>query len=397
MRIALVGGGSSAHVLAALLGGADHEVSILTRRPRDWAPEVTLEYQSSGGQMVENFRGKLKLASDQPAAIIPNAEVVILCMPVAKYRAALHEIAPWIPRDRPIHLGTIYGQGGFNWMVKEIIREYKLERISYFAVGLIPWICRTRTYGRTGITYGPKNYNIAAAYPAHEFDFLNQSILDDVCYRWFGKGRFHAADNFLSLTLSVDNQIIHPTRLYGLHLRYQGRWARKEQVPLFYRDYDQLSADLLKELDEDYSRVREAIKTRFPQLSFLYMLDYLALERLSYGSSNTNILESFVKSETLGAISTPVVPDKENNFVIDSNHRFFTDDIYYGLCVTKWIAQDMGIGVASLDRILNWAQGVLQDKIIDGDRLLMDPQPANRFKYGVPSSYGFNQIEQIVD
>jgi len=121
---------------------------------------------------------------------------------------------------------------------------------------LIPWICRIIEYGKVGVTYGCHEINIVAVSPPNRFSELNDILLKNICERWLKKGSFRQAANFLSLTLSVDNQIIHPSRCYGLFLRYDGKWAHKEDIPYFYRDYDQKSADLLQELDVDYSKIR---------------------------------------------------------------------------------------------------------------------------------------------
>ena len=79
---------------------------------------------------------------------------------------------------------------------------------------------------------------------------------------------------------------------------------------MFYRDYDDVSAQLLAALDADYSKVREKIKSLYPDKNFKHMLDYLALERFSYQSHNTDVKESFVNSQTLVSIATPVVQNE---------------------------------------------------------------------------------------
>ena len=88
-------------------------------------------------------------------------------------------------------------------------------------------------------------------------------------------------------------------------------------------------------------------------------LDYLALERLSYQSENSDIRDSFATSATLGAIKPPTLQQEDGNWAIDTNHRFFTDDIGYGLCITKWVADQLGLTVPTIDintrRIIGFA------------------------------------------
>ncbi len=396
--VTVAGGGASAHVLIPFLSAAGHPVRLLTRRPGEWSREVALELQSIDGEVERTFRGKLEKVSDDPAEVIPGTDVVILCMPVAKYRLALHGLAPHLDREREVFVGTIYGQAGFNWMVGEIEHELGLESITTFAVGLIPWICRVLDYGSRGVTYGSKEVNVAAVSPRDRFAALDGAFLSSLCERWLDKGAFVQADSFLSLTLSVDNQIIHPARCYGLFRRYGGRWESAEEIPYFYRDFDELSADVLRALDADYSEVREGIRARFSDREFPHMLDYLALERLSYQSANTDIRESFTTSQTLGAIKPPTRQLADGAWAIDTDHRFFTDDISYGVCIAKWLAEQLEVEVPTIDSIIEWVQELRGERYIANGRLLVDEESlAGRFRSGIPPVYGIEDLAGVVD
>lgn len=396
--VTIVGGGASAHVLIPFLSGVGHRVQLLTRRPGQWSSEVALELQSIDGELEETFRGSLARVSDDPAEVVPGSDLVVLCMPVCKYRIALHHLAPHLRRDGEVFVGTIYGQAGFNWMVREIEREHGLDNLVTFAVGLIPWICRVRHYGSVGITYGSKEVNVAAVSPRDRFEALDEAFFDAICARWLGKGAFRPSDSFLSLTLSVDNQIIHPSRCYGLFRRYGGRWQSEEEIPYFYRDFDEVSAEALRALDADYSKVREAIRARFPDRSFAYMLDYLALERLSYQSENTDIRESFTSSQTLGAIKPPTKRLPDGSWGIDTDHRFFTDDVSYGVCIAKWLAQELGIAVPTMDAIIEWVQELTGESYIEHGELLVDGESLARpFRSGIPPVYGMRTVEEVVE
>ena len=397
-NVTIVGGGSSAHVLIPFLSGAGFDVNILTRKPKEWSRKVDVQLHSIHGELLEVFSGALTKISDNPAEVIPQASFVILCMPVCKYRFALHGLAPHLAKDKEVFVGTIYGQAGFNWMVDEIKRKFDLNNITTFAIGLIPWICRVIEYGKVGVTYGCKDLNVVAVSPPNRFSELNDLLLKNICERWLKKGSFRQAANFLSLTLSVDNQIIHPSRCYGLFLKYDGKWANKKDIPYFYRDYDQKSADLLQELDADFSKIRDTIKAKYPQQDFQYMLDYLGLERLSYQSENTDIRESFTTSLTLGAIKPPTIQLESGEWIIDKDHRFFTDDIHYGLCIAKWIADQLALDVPTIDSIIDWAQQLRNEKIIKGNRLLLNSESlTSEFMSGIPPVYGLNSIDDILD
>jgi hypothetical protein len=395
LKICIVGGGNSTHTLVPLLSDAGHVVNLLTRRPGEWTDMVSVSKVSPDGKVEACLTGRIATRSSRPEDVVPGCNVIFLSLPVSKYRLVLDQIGPWIDRDRKVIIGTIYGQGGFNWMVDEVKAKFGLPNVVMFACGLVPWITRTASYGKEGLTYGSKSVNVVAVSPKEDFLKLNNLLLNDLCYRWFKQGKFEQADNFLSLTLSVDNQIIHLARMYGLFLKSGGVWNEKADVPLFYKDFDDTSADVLREVDADYERIREKIRLLFPDKAFKYMLDYLSLERLTYQTTNTDIKVSFTSSKTLGQIATPVVPNAEGKWVFDKTHRFFEDDVYYGLCIAKWIAEKTNVETKAIDRILAWAQVLLGDNIIKGDELCLGRKEA--FKSGLPSEYGFTTIDDIVD
>ena len=398
-QLVICGGGSSAHTLIPFLKDSVFDVSIFTSRPEKWHKQIDLEWHDPSGKVMGRYSNELKQASNNPQELIPTADYIVCCMPVHKYRVCLQEIAPYINKDKTVFIGTVYGQAGFNWMVDEIKKQQSLDNVVTFAFGLLPWICRIIEYGHIGVTYGGKAVNYAACYPKSYFKQLNEELFENIGFKWFGKGHTEQSDNFLSLTLSVDNQIIHTSRCYGLYKVYGPTWNKKEDVPMFYRDYDNVSAKLLADLDSDYSKIREKIKTMYSEKSFKHMLDYLALERFSYQSQNTDIKESFVTSQTLVSIATPAIQNENGLWEIDRNHRFFLDDIYYGNCIAKWMAEQLEIETPTIDGILHWAQTIRRERIIDDDnQLILDSKDlCAPLKSGIPCYYGFMSIDDCID
>jgi prephenate dehydrogenase len=106
----VVGGGNSAHVLVPFLSEARHSVNLLTRRPQDWNHDSITCQLTDGttGQVAATHVGMLAACSANPADVVPNADIVILCMPVHSYREALDRIAPYLSRSKShVYVGTV--------------------------------------------------------------------------------------------------------------------------------------------------------------------------------------------------------------------------------------------------------------------------------------------------
>lgn len=397
--VTIVGDGNAAHVLIPFLGDTHHTVNLMSLRPDDWQQTVTCEVQNMQHEVLKTFIGEIKTCSSDYKDVIPDADVIFLCMPVHQYRIALKKLAPYINRNKKeVFIGTIYGQAGFNWMVHEIEKEHKFTNTVAFSIGLIPWICRGEEYGSLGLCYGGKKLNVCAIAKPDRFDHLNEIFLDGIGPKQLGYGKFVQACSFISLTLSVDNQIIHPSRMYGLWKRYGGKWKTYDEVPFFYKDFDDLSADCLKKLDDDYSTVRNAIRKHFPDRPFKYMLNYLDQDNLVYETNSVDIKSSFTESETLGRIKTPVMHLGNGEYMIDKHCRFFTDDIPYGLLITKWIAEQLGEEVPFIDEIINWVQELRDERFLTKDNKIdLAVCLEETHTTGIPPTYGITSIEDILD
>lgn len=393
-KITIVGGGSSAHTIAPLLANLGFTVTILTSKPNLWKKTLKVEFQSKNGDVEKIIEGKIHLATSDEKIALKDAEIILLCMPVSQYFKVLLRIGEYIPKDKEVWLGSIYGQGGVNWMYNEIKEKFSLDKLVYFSYGLIPWICRTKEYGSIGITYGAKYINIVSVFPKNKFNELNNNLFKKISLERSGISITHQADNFLSLTLSVDNQIIHTSRMYGLYLKHKQGWETLDEVPYFYREFDKSSTDILKRLDIDYEKVRKIIKSENPTESFDYMLNYLDLERFTNNSSNEDIKKSFVNSKTLGQIKTPVMKEGEK-YILDKNSRFFTDDVFYGIAIVKWLADKYKIDVPMINELLNWSQDYLNLDLLKNG-VLNTEYEYNGIAVGIPTKYKTYQEIDLV-
>ena len=159
-RICVVGGGASAHAAVALLGQSGKSVKVLTRRPSEWASKIRLDWATE--DLETSFQGPLDLATSDFREV-EGSDVFLLCLPVHQLRGAIDRIFSQLDPNADAVLGSIYGQGGIDWMVNHSRAKHRVPQVSFFSFGLIPWIVRTTRYGQSAVTYGqPKENNIVS-------------------------------------------------------------------------------------------------------------------------------------------------------------------------------------------------------------------------------------------
>ena len=106
LTVCVVGGGNSAHVLIPFLNTTGHKVNLLTRRPNEWQDEVVCDIVTIEHEITDTFRGQINKKSSDPSEVIPEADAIILCMPVHQYRHALDRIAPHLNKEKVSQDGT---------------------------------------------------------------------------------------------------------------------------------------------------------------------------------------------------------------------------------------------------------------------------------------------------
>lgn len=302
--------------------------------------------------------------SGNPAYVVSDADIILIIAPVHVYGACLEWVIPHISREKEVYVGFLYGQGGVNWMASAAFRRHGIENGHFWSFGLIPWISRTDVYGQVGTNYGAKHRNVVCTSSDACYKVLKENILDDFSLNYFGFGEVDRASRFIELTLSVDNQVIHPSRCYGLWKSAPNGWAETQDVPLFYRDFDSVSEEILSEVDGDFDSIRTKVRQSLPAEKLSYMMKYMDLEHYSYASKSPDIKSSFTESQTLFNIETPV-REFNGRKVIDAGHRFFLDDTYLGLSVGRDLAAYFEIDVPMINKVSAWCAELMSSQAVD--------------------------------
>ncbi len=73
-------------------------------------------------------------------------------------------------------------------------------------------------------------------------------------------------------------------------------------------------------------------------------------------------------------------------YILDKNSRFFTDDIFYGIAIVKWLADKYEITVPMINELLNWSQSYLNLDLLKND-VLNTEYEYNGIKVGIPTKY----------
>jgi len=155
--------GTGTHILAGTLGSKENFiVNVFTRNPQKWTKKITVQIPNEKKEVV----GKINIVSSNPKEVFKDCDIFICNDPAMANPIYLKAMEPYL-KDGAI-IGSIFGQGGFDFAVLDIVggrKEFEKRKLKVFSLKGIPWVCRTLEYGKSAKIVGKKARLQMAAIP----------------------------------------------------------------------------------------------------------------------------------------------------------------------------------------------------------------------------------------
>lgn len=395
IRVCICGGGNAAHVMAGLFSSDNNKVvkkvSIFSNFS-DTAERMRKGVEKNDGITVhmpdgKTVIGKPDVISGNAADVIPDSNLIIMPVPSMAYESLLTEIEPYIESGTII--GATPGMGGFDWVLKRILRK-KYNDIIVFSMVPMPWNCRILEYGQeVEVRVQKTPLSFACNRSSSEIRVKLQKIFTAL----FGL-EINILDHFLGITLFPANAVIHPARLYGLFRDYKEGKVYAEN-PLFYEDMDDFSADYIQQVSDELQTICRTIEERSP-VKLLQGIRPITESISSVYPGKIEDLSSlkqiFRTNSGYKGFRTPM-KERDGGWIPDFENRYFTEDIPHGLCIYKGIAEILEVETPMMDIILTWTQEKMGKEYLINNKLLgKDVKEAN-----VPQSFNITTLAQLIN
>ena len=337
MRITIVGGGNIGTQFAVHCAEKKHEVIVYTSQPELY--DGHLRIIDDSGKVTHE--GIICAATADPERAFRNAELILITMP-STMMAGIADIIYSHSDHRPI-IGVVPGNGGSECAFRKCIERGNV----FFGIERVPAIARLIEKGKTVKSTGYRDeLHIASLPKAHvkECCEIIESIFDIPCKE---------IPNFLNLTMTPSNPILHTTRLKTLFEDWHEGVVYQE-IPLFYEEWNDASSELLIACDKEVQKICEAL----PE----FELQYVKSLREHYESPTAEAMTRKISSiPAFKGLTTPAVT-VEGGFIPDLHSRYFTADFSYGLNIIKQIAEFAGVSVPNIDETMDWYRKIAVEK-----------------------------------
>lgn len=337
MNITIVGGGNVGTQLAAHCASKNCRVRIFTSKPEQFDNHLSVINES--GDVI--YEGDLVLATADAKSAFVNTNLIFVTMPAYCMKDIAQKILPFARKG--LKIGLIPGTGGGECVFKKCMEK----GATVFGLQRVPSVARLKERGKSVFAYGYRPALHLAAIPSthtKECCEIVSELLDMKCI---------ALPNYLNVTLTPSNPILHTTRLCTLFQDYQGG-VTYEKVPLFYEEWDNASSELLLKCDEEVQQLCDALKEF--DLSFVKSL------KAHYESETAEKLTQKLRNiNSLKGLKTPTTPIGKK-LIPDLSSRYFTADFPYGLAILCQIAEFANVEVKNMKQTLQWYKTISKNQ-----------------------------------
>jgi NAD/NADP octopine/nopaline dehydrogenase, alpha-helical domain/NADP oxidoreductase coenzyme F420-dependent len=389
--LAICGGGNAGHALAVVTSQSfDGDVAWLVgSEEKAELLRCALHGGLTSTGVIAARADRLRIVSADPADVIPDADVVLVAVPAFAHRPVLAQIGPYLKES--VLLGCTPTRGGFEFEVTELVSGIApAGGRTIFGLQTLPWSTRVVTPGSV-VNFGARKAKVLMA----TLPSWSASALADSLSQLFGV-EVGATDGFLNLTLGNAGQHIHPGLMHGHFAGWQGESFREDDVPLFYADADAAVSASVEALSDDTLAVARALEQHdgaaFDLGGVLSIHDWL---RMSYPTQTADLssVSSCFRTGPIQGRRAPTVELPEGGLVPNFQYRYLSEDVPYGLLVTRAIAELVGVETPGIDRVVRWAEANMGAEYMLGNRV------AGRDTHGLPlpQNYGIDSLDALIE
>ncbi len=365
MNVCIIGGGNIGTGIAACAAKNGHRVRIFASRPAEFQPVLRATDPTTG----EGFSAAIDFATNDLKRALSGADVICVTYPSFMIRDILLQIRDTL--EAPSRIGVFPGTGGAEFFAGPLLESGH----TFFGLDRVPYVSRLEQYGRA-VSLSKKPSVRVAAIPGEktgELCGICEQILDVRCL---------PLRNYLTITFTPSNPILHPARSYTLFSDYREGLVYPRKFK-FYREWTLAASETLIRLDEELQSVCRALEE-------IDLSEVIPVTTHYESDTPEAMTAKLTGIRSLADIDAPMkaVP---GGYAPDFTSRYFTEDVPFGLCVLKGFAYALGLPTPCMDEVIRWSQKMMNKRYIAAD----GTPDVDFSETAAPQTFGINSKEAI--
>lgn len=334
-NIAVIGGGAIGTQFACVCASKGYKVNVFSSKPELY--DGTLE-------VVDEFEkvtvGKLNKVSSNIGDALNGCQIIIITHPAFRFKDVADQMLPFIKSD--MNICVLPGTGGAEFAFRECMKA----GATLFGLQRVPTVARLEQYGKRVRCAGLRSELFLASIPRDKAECLARFMSE----LW--RIPCNPLPNYLSVTLTPSNPILHTSRLRTLFADYE-EGKVYDRNPLFYGEWSDESSELLIANDAELQGILKLMDK-------LELRDVRSL-KLHYESDTVEAMTKKLRSiKSLHNLASPM-KQVDGGWIPDFTSRYFTADFPYGLAIIEELAVILEFDAPNIKDTMDWYRRVTGD------------------------------------
>ena len=362
------------------LAGSEEKADLLRRGVS------TAGLRSQG--VIKADAHRLRTISADPADVIPNADMVLLLVPAFAHAAVLHRIRPYVSDTATI--GCLPTRGGFEFEAAQLAPADGATRRQVFGLQTLPWSTRVLTPGEVVNIGAVKAEVVLAALPAGKGAEIAARLS-----RIIGT-RVVATDGFLNLTLGNPGQFIHTGLMYGHFRSWHGEEYDAVSIPMLYAHATEEIGEIVEQLSGEALAVAREIEVRSAgalKLRQVMPVHEWLKSSYAHATGDMSTVAACFRTGPIQARKAPMIEVHPGRFVPNFGYRYLSEDVPYGLVITRAFAEIAEVPTPTIDEVVSWAQSAMQ-KVYLVDGRVAGPDARD---LPIPQHFGVSRLRDLIE
>jgi hypothetical protein len=334
--------------------------------------------------VLEARADRLRTISSEPADVIPGADIAMIVVPAFAHASVLDRIEPYL--DEAAIVGCLPARGGFEFEAWRLTDG----RDRLFGLQTLPWSARIVTPGEK-VLFNAIKSQVVLTSPSQDHGSYLTALLPGIL-----RTELVPVEGFLNLTLGNPGQLIHPGLMYGHFRHWDGKELDRESIPLFYAEATDEMGAVVEGLSRDTVGVAQALQGEsggtLGLRGVVPIHDWLR-GAYSHVTADPSTVATCFRTGPLRERRAPMTEVGPDRFVPDFGYRYLSEDIPYGLAVTKAIAEIAEIATPAIDEVIAWAQDQMDKTYLAKGGTLTGPDVHD---LPIPQNHGISTLHELV-
>lgn len=291
MNISIIGGGNIGTLMAADFASKGHKVLMYTTKIDKWNKDI--EVFNAEEKLL--YTGTISVITNSMREAMEWSDIVFVTVPAHILKNIAKNMYTYV--DKQHKIGIIPGTGGAEFAFREIIKKGCV----LFGLQRVHSVARLKEYGKSVYECGKRDCLKLSTIPSGKKDEICEivkKLFEMPCV---------TVSNYLAITLTPSNPILHTSRLYCLFKNHKLGEAY-ERNPMFYDEWDDETSRWLIACDRELQSLCDKIP-----------LDLSGVASLKSHYESETVEEMTAKIRSIKAfkgLTSPMIKNK-NGWIID--------------------------------------------------------------------------------